>query len=111
VSDLPIVKIPTDPDGAVRMTAEETAQLAPGAYRYEVTPRPAMSDQLRDAIADEIHTSSITAANLSADAVLAMPELQAIRKALRDMAHEADLELEDYDLPPSVVAWVMEGQP
>jgi len=81
-----------------------------------------MSDQLRDAIAfdglDDVRVNYMAYCyggsfdkRKAADAVLAMPELQAIRKALRDMAHEADLELEDYDLPPSVVAWVMEGQP
>jgi len=57
-----------------------------------------------------------------ADAVLAMPELQAIRKALHDYGREAlylwpgcgtvgNALLYECDLPPSVVAWVIEEQP
>jgi len=55
----------------------------------------------------------------AADAVLASDELQAIRQALRGMAQDSprasmscppSMVLADrYGLPPSVVAWVMEG--
>jgi hypothetical protein len=47
-----------------------------------------------------------------ADAVLAMPEMQAIRKALR---HVASLHINPrsylaaFGLPESVIAWVMDG--
>ena len=109
--DLPIVQIPRDPDGAVRMTAEETAQLAPGAYRYETTPRP---ETLAEVIAG-------TWGWTCSDDILAMPELQAIRKALHDMAKEDRYafggitlpaeSLADRGMPPSVVAWVLGGQP
>ena len=58
----------------------------------------------------------------AADAVLAMPEMQSIRKALRDMCASIDFahgeplrhgdedRLASYGLPASVIAWVLEGE-
>ena len=75
--------------------------------------------ELRDAIADEVVTSSNQAAYDTADRVLACDEMQAIRKALRNMydtrvrecgygaAHEW---LRALNLPLSVIAWVLEGE-
>ncbi len=81
--------------------------------------------ELRDAIAGVVYVNTTRAADYyeeakeSADAVLAMPEMQAIRKALRNMydtrvrecgygaAHEW---LRALNLPLSVIAWVLEGE-
>ena len=71
--------------------------------------------ELRDAIAGVL---PMHVARREANAVLAMPELQAIRKALYRLATDASDELHPnvaewlalYDLPPSVVAWVLSGE-
>lgn len=82
--------------------------------------------ELRDAIAiridpyDEVGPNS---ALLRADEVLAMPEMQAVRKALFDMGYVIGMEmhppiptarqlrtlLESFKLTPTVAAWVLEG--
>lgn len=74
--------------------------------------------ELRDAIAGVVYVNTTRAADYyeeakeSADAVLAMPEMQAIRWAL-GMLHKHGgagyLEM-GLDLPASVVAWVLEGE-
>jgi hypothetical protein len=77
-----------------------------------------VSDQLRDAIAARLpnmlgHTNPGSGAAINRDLAALMisaPELQAIRKALYDTAPTQSL-LENMDLPPSVVAWVMEVHP
>lgn len=74
--------------------------------------------ELRDAIADEVVTSSNQAAYQTADRVLACDEMQAIRKALRalagigarDLDHSRFILSDDLSLPASVVAWVLEGE-
>ena len=78
--------------------------------------------ELRDAIADEVVTSSNQAAYDTADRVLACDEMQAIRKALRNMCASIDFahgeplrhgdedRLASYGLPASVIAWVLEGE-
>lgn len=70
---------------------------------------------LRDAISDEVDTSSNAAAYRTADAVLAMPEMQAIRTALRSLAaHRVQVVPEEaadwfaaLNLPQSVIDWVL----
>ena len=70
---------------------------------------------LRDAISDEVDTSSNAAAYRTADAVLAMPEMQAIRTALRSLAayrvqvvpEEAADWFAALNLPQSVIDWVL----
>ena len=76
--------------------------------------------ELRDAIATAAFYSD--GAMGAADAVLAMPELQAIRKALLDLADNIAGEFTGVggrvtaadvlagNLPPSVVAWVLGGE-
>ena len=77
--------------------------------------------ELRDAISKVVHDRwwspdmDADEAAALANAVLAMPELQAIRKALHEVAGQRgyyDLaeSLADLDLPPSVVAWVLDGE-
>ncbi len=70
---------------------------------------------LRDAISDEVDTSSNAAAYRTADAVLAMPEMEAIRQALRSLAaHRVQVVPEEaadwfaaLNLPQSVIDWVL----
>ncbi len=70
---------------------------------------------LRDAISDEVDTSSHAAAYRTADAVLAMPEMEAIRTALRSLAaHRVQVVPEEaadwfaaLNLPQSVIDWVL----
>ena len=70
---------------------------------------------LRDAISDEVDTSSNAAAYRTADAVLAMPEMEAIRTALRSLAaHRVQVVPEEaadwfaaLNLPQSVIDWVL----
>ena len=70
---------------------------------------------LRDAISDEVDTSSNAAAYRTADAVLAMPEMEAIRTALRSLAaHRVQVVPEEaadwfaaLNLPQSVIDWLM----
>lgn len=83
--------------------------------------------ELRDAIATEIKDASPWGrgmdgddAGYCADAVLELAEMQAVREALHDMAQEIDNWSEDggaryvldykYNLPASVVAWVLDGK-
>ena len=85
-----------------------------------------MSDQLRDAIAAELRRYCYEGDDdrYAAEDVLDLPELQAIRKALyrataiiayRDDPTPMREVLTDGaimgNLPPSVVAWVLDGQP
>lgn len=81
-----------------------------------------MSDQqFRDAIAAAVHLPGISEANetrVQADAVLAMPEMQAIRDELWGYAITLQQEFgvnqstEDFilgmELPPAVIAWVLD---
>lgn len=84
--------------------------------------------ELRDAIAfdalDDVRVNCMAYFDKreAADAVLAMPEMQSIRKALRDMCASIDFahgeplrhgdedRLASYGLPASVIAWVLEGE-
>jgi hypothetical protein len=76
----------------------------------------------RDAIAQAINDTvwaelEPTPENLTeADAVLAMPEMQAIRKALAfggealtDYMKSPDVGLRSIDVPEHIIAWVLDG--
>ena len=73
--------------------------------------------ELRDAIAGELRRYCHEGDDdrYAAEDVLDLAELQAIRKALHEVAGQRgyyDLaeSLADLDLPPSVVAWVLDGE-
>ena len=64
----------------------------------------------RDAIAaftdcDPLGEDPPCCAWCTAGAILAMPEMEAVRKALRDLSHVENLL--GYALPESVIAWVL----
>jgi hypothetical protein len=70
----------------------------------------------RDAIAERVYYQAVRID--VADAVLAMPEMQAIRAALRSLADDAGLPgesvaqiLRRHACPDSVIVWVLEDQP
>jgi hypothetical protein len=73
--------------------------------------------EFRDAIAAAVHLPGVSEANrswLQANDVLAMPEMIAIRRALRADDEWCCVDCfkdwaEKYDLPESVIAWVLDG--
>lgn len=75
-----------------------------------------MSDTFRDAISEQL-CLAIDGESWDPDLILAMPEMQAIREALQQVAEEDRYAfdkltlpaeaLADRDLPESVIAWVV----